>query len=74
MPNVTLSMNEELLRKARDYAGKHQTSLNALIRKLLEEAVRPESKHFLEDCFSLMDRAGGDSVGANWSREDLYDE
>lgn len=72
MPNVTISMNEDLLKHSREYAKKHQTSLNALIRKLLEETVRPGARHVMEDCFSLMDRAGGDSKGKKWSREDLY--
>ena len=73
MPNITISLEEDLLKLGRRYAEKHQTSLNALIRKLLEETIRPQSKDWIEECFSLMDRAKADSRGREWRREDLYD-
>ncbi len=74
MPNITISLNEDLLKSGRRYAEKHQTSLNALIRRLLDQTVNMETDAWLEECFSLMDRAGGDSQGRQWKREDLYDE
>lgn len=73
MPNITISIDEDLLKSGRRYAEKHQTSMNALIRKLLEQAVRSRSKAWLEECFQLMDRAGADSKGKHWKREELYD-
>ncbi len=73
MPNITISIDEDLLKSGRRYAEKHQTSMNALIRKLLEQAVRSQSKAWLEECFHLMDRAGTDSEGKHWKREELYD-
>jgi len=73
MPNVTISFDEELLSKARQYARKHNLSLNALIRKLLKQTVEPESTDWLEHCFSLMDQAMGDSKGQKWRREELYE-
>ncbi len=72
MPNITISLDEDLLKSGRRYAEKHQTSMNALIRKLLEQAVRLQSDAWLEECFNLMDRGGGDSKGRRWQREDLY--
>jgi len=74
MPNITISLDEDLLRSGRRYAEKHQTSLNALIRKLLDQTINIESTAWLDECFSLMDQAGGDSKGRKWRREDLYDE
>ena len=73
MPNITISLDEELLKYGRRYAQKHKTSMNALIRKLLEQTVKFQSDDWLEECFQLMDRAGGNSEGRKWSREDLYD-
>ena len=35
--NITLSVNEELNKKAREYAKRHNTSLNKLIRAHLEQ-------------------------------------
>ena len=73
MPNITISLDEELLRSGRRYAEKHNTSLNALIRNLLEQTVNPQSTAWLEECFLLMDRANASSHGKRWTREDLYD-
>ena len=73
MPNITISLDEELLKSGRKYAEKHQTSLNALIRKLLEDTVRLQSNDWLEECFNLMDRADANSKGKKWQREELYD-
>ena len=73
MPNITISLDEELLKSGRRYAQKHQTSINALIRRLLEQTVRSQSDDWLDECFQLMDRAGGNSEGRTWNREELYD-
>jgi len=73
MPNITISIDEDLLKSGRRYAEKHQTSMNALIRKLLEQTVRSQSKAWLEESFQLMNRAGADSKGNRWKREELYD-
>lgn len=73
MSNITISIDNDLLKTGREYAKKHHTSLNALIRKLLAETVTTTSKDWLEECFSLMDKSGGNSKGKRWSREDLYD-
>jgi hypothetical protein len=73
MPNITISIDEDLIRSGREYAKKHNTSLNALIRQLLEQTVRSNSKEWLEDCFRLMDKTNADSKGKRWSRQELYD-
>jgi hypothetical protein len=73
MPNVTISIEEDLLKSGRQYAEKHHTSMNALIRNMLEQTVNRDSIQWIEECFSLMDRAGVRSKGKIWKREDLYD-
>ena len=73
MPNITISLDKELLKAGRKYAQMHDSSMNALIRRLLEQTVRPESKEWLDECFRLMDRAEANSQGKRWKREDLYD-
>ena len=72
MPNITISLDEDLLKSGRRYAEEHQISMNAMIRKLLEQTVRVQSEDWLEECFNLMDRAKGNSEGRKWKREDLY--
>lgn len=73
MSNITISINDQLLNAGRKYAKAHNISLNALIRKLLERTVEQSSKDWLDECFQLMERAGGDSSKNKWKREDLYD-
>ena len=73
MSNITISLDEALVKSGRRYAEKHQTSLNALIRTSLEKTVRSPSDSWIEECFRLMDRANVNSRGRRWQREDLYD-
>ena len=72
MKNVTISLDERLLEHARQYARRHNTTLNALIRSLLQRTAQPPSPTALEECFAQMDRAAGDSGGRRWRREELY--
>jgi hypothetical protein len=66
-------MDEDLLKSGRNYAKKHNTSVNALIRRLLEQTVRFNSDEWLEACFRIMDHANANSQGKCWKREDLHD-
>ena len=72
MKNITLSIDEKLLKESREYAKKHNISLNALIRSLLKQTVSNSSTRWLEELFKLMDAAKGNSGGMKWRREDLY--
>ena len=72
MKNVTLSIDEETLKAGRDYAKKHNMSLNALIRKLLRQSVVKSSTQWLTESFELMDKDKANSKGKTWMREDLH--
>lgn len=74
MRNVTISLDDDLLKASRRYAKKQRTTLNNLIRKFLKDNVIRESSNWLEECFKNMDRAKGNSKGRKWKREDLYDD
>lgn len=73
MKNVTLSLDENLVKTGREYAKKFNMSLNTLIRKLLSQTVNNSSGNWMDECFLLMDKANGRSSGKKWTREDLYD-
>ncbi len=73
MANITISISEDLLKMGREYAKTHNTSLNAIIRDLLEKNISPVSGEWFEECERLMDSAHADSKGKKWSREELYD-
>jgi len=72
MKNITIALDEGIIKAGREYAQKHNTSLNGLIRSLLEQTVMSASKRWLDECFELMDQAQAHSRGAKWKREDLY--
>ncbi|MCP4148748.1 MAG: hypothetical protein GY757_13455 [bacterium] len=74
MANVTLSIQDNLLNAGREYARRQNVSLNALIRRLLEQTVEQSNARWLDECFHKMDQANGDSGGKKWRREDLYDD
>ena len=72
MKNITLSMDKEMLRRGRDYARRHNISFNALVRRLVEQAVCEDSTQWIDETFSLMDDAKASSGGKKWSRDELH--
>lgn len=72
MKNITIALDEKVIEAGRAYAQKHNTSLNGLIRSLLDQAVMPASMHWLDECFELMDQTQADSRGERWKRDELY--
>jgi hypothetical protein len=73
MKNITLSLDDELLEAGREYAQRHQTTLNALVRELLVRTVLADRQTAVKEMFRLMDASPGNSRGRRWKREDLYD-
>jgi hypothetical protein len=75
--NITLSASEKLIEKSREYARRHDTSLNNLIREYLKKL----SDSSLDDnvtageSFTAMTQkyAGESSPGYHFNRDDLYD-
>lgn len=73
MANITISINDDLLNAGREYAKAHNTSLNAIIRELLEKKIPGVSGNWFEECVCLMESAQADSKGKKWTRDELYD-
>ena len=72
--NVTLSISDGLVERARELAARQGTSLNEMIRRLLEQATSATSREvLLSELEQLWAENRGDSGGRSWSREDLYD-
>jgi transposase len=74
MANVTISVDDDLLERARSRAARLRTSLNAILRERLEEFVGGdgERQRALDDLFALAVKSKGRSGGRRWSRDDLY--
>ena len=73
MSNITLSMPEDLLKQSREYARKNATSLNALIRDVLQKTVAKREKQWGQEVLEMAKRCSVRSNGKKWKREDLYD-
>ena len=72
MKNITLALDEAILEAGRAYAQRHQTTLNTLVRDLLEKTVVADRSATVREMFRLMDAYPGNSHGQRWTREDLY--
>ncbi len=72
MKNITLALDEETLDAGREYARRHQTTLNALVRELLVKTVLADRKAVVGEMFRLMDAHPGNSQGSHWTREELH--
>ena len=70
MPNITLSLDADLMRRGRDYAQTHGTSLNALIRKLLDEHTKPADTQ-IGSLITSLESTNGRSGGKRIQREEL---
>ena len=71
MANVTLSIPDDLLRRSRSYAQARHTSLNALVRELLDETVsNPEAA--VDSMIERLRQSTGDSKGLKINRSELH--
>ena len=73
--NLTISVDEELLTRARALARKQGTSVNALLRRYLETLVGEQPGDLVaEELLMLMHTDGGRSGGRKIGREELYED
>ena len=73
MPNITLSIDEKLLRESRKFAEKQGLSLNGLIRGMLAKTVKKNSRAWLDDTFKIADNCGANSGGWKFNRDEIHD-
>jgi hypothetical protein len=72
--NVTLSIDEKLLARARELAHERGTSVNQLIRDYIERLTGTSGPADVMDRLEqLWTEQEGRSGGWKWNREDLYD-
>lgn len=76
MANLTLSIDDDLLRRARIKALEHGTSVNALLREYLEAFTGAASTRRALDAFleiAARHRGRGPDQGRTWTRDELHD-
>jgi hypothetical protein len=73
--NLTISVDGELLKRARALARTQGTSLNALLRGYLENLVGEQPGEAVADeLLMLMHEHGGRSGGRKIRRDELYED
>lgn len=72
MKNITLSIEEDILKLGREYARTHNVSFNVLVRKLIEQTVKKSSSNWVDDMFEYIDKNIDSKSGITWKREDLH--
>jgi metal-responsive CopG/Arc/MetJ family transcriptional regulator len=73
MKNVTLSMPDELLSKSREYAEKHGTTLNEMIRDYLKKTVKSDQSDFIKRLELLQQQVQIKTKGERFDRDELYE-
>lgn len=75
MVNVTLSVEEEDLKRARIHAIEQGTSLNAVIRSFVKEYATGSDRYrrITEAILAHAEASGASSEGHRWCRDDLYE-
>ncbi len=76
MANVTIKLDDDMLRRVRIHALEHGTSLNALVSAYLERLVGEDpTKRAGERIVAIAEeaRASSGPGGRTWRRDDLYD-
>ena len=73
--NLTITVDDELLRRARIRALSQGTSVNAVLREFLESYAGSEVEAAARSRLAELARSSNASSGAggrNWNREDVY--
>lgn len=78
MANLTITVNEETLKRARIRAIERGESVNQHLARCLaeyagEDEVYAARRRKAREFVALSHELSGTSEGAGWSREDLYD-
>jgi hypothetical protein len=74
--NLTLTIDSETLKRARVRALDQGTSVNAVVRRFLEDyAGSAERDRAIEAFVEVAERSesGSEGAGRNWQRSDLYE-
>jgi len=76
MTNITLSVDDETIKKVRKIAIDENSTMTAMIRGYLHSVANresPEKKHKIDLLEASFSQLGRDMGKRTWSRDDLYD-
>ena len=72
--NLTLSADEQLIKRMREVAARRGSSMNQMIRDYMEEVTESGDQHSKADAFAQLARehAGESPPGFRFDREDAH--
>jgi hypothetical protein len=76
MKNITLSIDEDVLRAARIYAAEHDTTVNALVRDFLAQFGKQRQERAAKARKELVEMAKRSTARMGswkWNRDDAYE-
>lgn len=75
MTNLTITVDEEALRRARIRALEEGTSVNAVLGEFLRAfaGLKRTQNQAVREILELSERSRSGSGGRKWTRDDLYD-
>ncbi|MCC7241887.1 MAG: hypothetical protein IT180_08170 [Acidobacteria bacterium] len=75
MANLTITVDDELLRKARIRAAERGTSVNAVLREHLEawSGAQDERRRAIDRFLEAARRSRASSGGRKWTRDELHE-
>jgi hypothetical protein len=75
MKNITLSIEEDVLREARKIAAERSTTVNAIVRAHLADLVRQKkrTRDALQRMRALAQKGGMEIGAKTWTRDDLHE-
>lgn len=76
MANLTITVDAELLKRARLRALEQGTSVNAVLREYLEAFAGPDEQRAAMKRFvarARLSRSGSGPGGRTWTRDELYE-
>lgn len=75
MANLTISIDDDVLKQARLKAIEQGTSVNALLREYLEAytGVNTRQQEAVKDLLQISERATSGCGGHRWTRDELHE-
>jgi len=75
MANLTITVDDEVLRRARIRAAELGTSVNAILREYMEQwtSVQEDRRRAVDRILEASRRSRASSGGRTWTRDELYE-
>ena len=73
MKNTTISLEDNILEKAKQVANSMGISFNAYIKMLIESSIQNSPKNIAEELVELSKKIQGNSNGEKWTKDDIYE-